>query len=375
MNAAFIHSDEIERYHYPDTCPFKTERAAMTREKLRKVGQYDGDGRREVAPGAAGDEELRRFHTAEYLDVLKRISAGTIGPEDLFFGVGTDDTPVFFGLYEYARLAAGASLCGARLVCDGEARVAFNPSGGFHHAQPAEAGGFCYINDIVLACMYLRERRKRVCCLDLDAHHGNGTQDAFYRTSDVLTVSFHESGKTIYPWGGFEQEIGEDEGKGYNVNLPLPRGTDDETYTRAFRELVPPLLDWYRPDVLVVEIGMDVLGGDPLVHLNMTNNVFADILPGLIARNIPLLVTGGGGYHPENTARGWARVWTILCGLENENDEWIGLGGTFLGTSEWSAGFRDMRTYARGPEQETIRKEVAESVETVKKLVFAPHGL
>jgi acetoin utilization protein AcuC len=374
--AVFIHSDEIERFHYPPRSPFKTERAGMTRSILRSIDRYTGAGRSEAPPVPAASADLGLFHTRDYLEVLKQASAGTVDPaRALAAGLGSEETPIFRDLHDYAVLASGGTLGGARMVLDGAVDVAFNPSGGYHHAERERAGGFCYINDIVLACSVLAGADRRVLCVDIDAHHGNGTQEAFYRTSQVLTVSLHESGHTLYPWGGFENEIGEADGRGYNVNLPVPAGTDDEAYGAAFAQIVPPLAEAYDPDVVVLEIGMDILSVDPLTHLNMTNNVLADIIRAMKRTGKPILATGGGGYHPESTARGWAVAWLELCGIDIEEDLTIGMGGVFLGTNEWQAGLRDMRVYSRGETRNETVRRLRTSVEYLKRHVFPIHGL
>ena len=372
---AFIHSDEIERYHYPPQCPFKTERAGLTRSILRSMSLYENPGTREVAPRPATEKELLLAHTPVYLDALHRVSKGTFLPNDFFLGLGTADTPIFPDLYPYAELAAGGTITAVELILYGSADFAFNPSGGFHHALPAAAGGFCYINDVVIGCEMLKRAGKRVFCLDLDAHHGNGTQAAFYADPGVLTVSFHENGASLYPWGGFEDEIGEGPGFGYNVNVPLPPGCDDDAFGFAFREIVPPLLDSYKPDTIVLEIGMDVLSVDPLTHLSMTNNAIADVLPCLVKNDLPLLTVGGGGYNPHHTARAWALAWTILCGREPDPGLSIGMGGTFLGTAEWGAGLRDPRVYAAGDARDEIVTRVQETVTLLHKTVFPLHKL
>jgi acetoin utilization protein AcuC len=374
-NGAFIHSDEIERYHYPPECPFKTERASLTKSILRSMSLYESQGTREMPPRPATDSELGLFHTPEYLAALRRISLGDFQSGDFALGLGTPDTPPFADLYPYTELAVGATITGVELLLDRSVDFVFNPSGGYHHAFPAIAGGFCYINDMAIACKILQKNGKRVFCLDLDAHHGNGTQSAFYAESEVFTVSFHESGRSLFPWSGFEDEIGEGKGFGYNVNVPLPAGTDDDAFIFAFRNIVPALLDFYKPDVIVLEIGMDILSVDPLTHLNMTNNAIADTLPDIISTGIPLLVTGGGGYNPEHTARGWALAWTILCGNEPATDLSIGMGGTFLGSTEWSAGLRDGRIYARGDEKNEIRQQVEHIVATIRNMVFPLHEI
>lgn len=368
----FIYSSEIAACRYPADCPFKTERATETRRILQLAGTSFF---REEPPGRATETQLRAFHTEAYLEMLRRISGGDLRPDDLFRGVGTPDTPVFPDLYPYATLAAGGSIRAAEVLLKGEARRCFNPWGGFHHAFPEQAGGFCYINDVVCACKILRTAGKRVFCLDLDAHHGNGTQAAFYNDPSVFTVSFHESGRTLFPWGGFEDEIGEGRGKGYNVNVPLPAGTDDDAFTRVFQAVVPPLLTAFQPDCIVLEIGMDILAVDPLTHLNMTNNAVADTLPLVRDCSIPILALGGGGYNQEATARGWALAWQVICGVEPESDLTIGMGGTFLGNVEVGGALRDMRSYAHGTEKYSIDEQLKRVVGTVREKVFPIHGI
>lgn len=375
IRAAFIHSEQVERYHYPPQVPFKTERAGQTKAILSSMGYYTGHGRSEVAPIGAATEQLRQFHTAEYLETLRRVSAGNLEPADLFMGLGREDCPVFPDLFDYAVLAAGATITGARLILDSGYDVVFNPSGGFHHAETEKAGGFCYINDVVLGCRALVDAGKRVFCLDLDAHHGNGTQAAFYDDPRVFTASLHESGTTLYPWGGAETEIGEGPGKGYNLNMPFPAGTDDDTYLAAFRQVIPPLISAFAPDVIVLEIGMDILSVDPLTHLGMTNNVVADILPLVQQYEKPILAVGGGGYSPEDTARGWALAWCVLNRIQMEEDLYMGLGGVFLGSSEWNAGLRDAHFYLRGEQKKVVAEQIAGMVERLKGTFFPLHGV
>jgi acetoin utilization protein AcuC len=372
---AFIHSDEIERFNYPAECPFKTTRAAKTKSILASMGLYLDNRSREVAPRPATEKELRLFHTAEYLEALRRISQGDFRADDFYLGIGTQETPVFRDLYPYAELAAGGTILGAEMILYGNADFVFNPSGGYHHAMAGSAGGFCYINDVVIGCKVLAAQKKKVFCLDLDAHHGNGTQSAFYNDPSVFTVSFHESGKTLYPFSGFEDEIGDGAGFGYNINLPLPAGSDDDVFVTAFKEIVPPLLGAYKPDAIVLEIGMDILSVDPLTHLSMTNNAIADVLPLLRDTGIPMLVVGGGGYNPDHTARGWALAWTVLCDKEPDNEMSIGMGGVFLGSNEWGAGLRDQHVYTSGDEKELNKSAVTRVIDIIKRTVFPIHKL
>jgi acetoin utilization protein AcuC len=334
------------------------------------------DPRIEVAaPPRATEEELSRFHEPGYLALLAKASAGEFDPAILSAGLGTPDNPVFPGLYEYGSLACGASLAGARRILAGTARIAFNPSGGYHHARAGMAAGFCYLNDLVLACLAFADAGKRVLYLDLDAHHGDGVQEAFYARPDVFTISLHESGETLYPGTGFEHEIGEGPGRGYTANLPLPVGTYDEVYLRAFESVVLPLAQAYRPDALVVQLGMDTLAGDPLAHLHLTNNVFVDVIEELLALGIPILATGGGGYHVENTARGWALAWSVLSGSRPAEDLSIGLGGVMLQSTDWLGGLRDRALLAHGGRRSAVDTAVESSVEKLRAILFPRHGI
>jgi acetoin utilization protein AcuC len=290
-------------------------------------------------------------------------------------GIGTGDCPVFDGLYEYAVLATGGTLVGAKLILSGAADVAFNPSGGFHHAGPERASGFCYINDVALACIILAEQGKRVMYVDVDVHHGDGVAYAFYDRCDVMTISFHESPRTLFPGTGFEDEIGAGRGKGYCVNVPLPVGTYDQAYMKAFRTLALPLISAYNPDVIVFELGADALAGDPLAHLYLTNNVYVEIIKHLLSFNKPILVTGGGGYNIDNTVRAWALAWSIFAGADSDRDT-NPAGGVLTGDrTDQQGGLRDEALVVSESQCEMVMPAVEAVIEAVKANVFSLHGL
>jgi acetoin utilization protein AcuC len=371
----FIHSPELDAFAYPSDCPFVTRRAGMARATLAGMGLLSGGDRAEVAPVRATREELEAFHTPRYLDVLREAEAGRLDVEGLEMGLGTADTPIFKGMVPYVTLASGGTLTGARRILDGDTRVAFNPSGGYHHAHPARAGGFCYVNDIVLGCMALADAGRRVFFVDVDVHHCDGVQDAFYDRSDVMTLSFHEDGRGLFPGTGFADETGVGKGEGYCANVPLPPGTYDDAYVRAFRAVALPLLDAYDPDVIVLELGMDCLAGDPLAHLALTNNAYATVVETLRDRGTPLLVTGGGGYNPENTARGWALAWSILCGADEHDTLHVGLGGVMLESTEWHGGLRDRALAPDAAQRRAVDPVLDKTLAAVKRRVFPKHGL
>jgi len=337
-------------------------------------GVSAGWGRRlDLGSPRAPREALERFHTGRYLDELERAAAGDLTVEGLHMGLGTADTPVFGDLLEYGAWACGASLTAADLLLRGEADVAFALLGGFHHAMAERASGFCYVNDVVLACDRLATMGKRVVCLDIDAHHGDGTQAAFYRRNDVFTLSMHESGETLFPWGGFEHELGEDEGHGFNVNVPLPSGTYDDAFLRAFGRVTMPLLRALRPEVLVLELGLDTLAGDPLTHLSLTNNAMVTTIERLLELQVPILVTGGGGYHVENTVRGWALAWQAFAGEQQDLE--LGMGGVMLENTDWAGGLRDRHLPVREEQRARVDACLEKTLRNLERTVFPLHGL
>jgi len=339
------------------------------------MGLLLGNGRSEIPPEPAERVVLKKFHSARYLHTLKVAAEGHWDSEALRMGIGTSDCPVFEGLYDYAVLAVGATITAAKLILSGSADVAFNPSGGFHHAGPERASGFCYINDMALACIILAEAGKRVLYVDVDVHHGDGVAYAFYDRDDVMTISFHQNPRTLFPGTGFEDEIGTGKGKGYCVNVPLPIGTYDQAYMKAFEAIAPPLISAYRPDVIVFELGADALAGDPLAHLYLTNNVYADIIDSLLSFNKPILMTGGGGYNVENTVRAWALAWTVLCGADSDAQASLGAGGVMLETTDWQGGLRDRELAVSGQQRSAVTVALKATIEAVKANVFGIHGL
>lgn len=373
----FLHDAVLDQGGYPEVCPFNTSRAGATLAKAESMGLMAGEDREVVAPVALDRAELESFHAPEYIDALDRAGKGRLHPDEaLRFNLGTPDTPVFKDMLDYVSITAGASVQGAQLILNGEADLVFNPSGGYHHAQAGHAAGFCFVNDIVLAADLLALQGRRVLFLDVDVHHCDGVQDAFYARPDIMTVSMHETGRTLFPGTGFETEMGEGEGAGYTVNLPLPVGTYDAIYERTFTSTVLPLMKAFNPDVIIVELGMDTLAGDPLAHFHLTNNTPADILDQVVQLGKPVLATGGGGYNVANTVRGWTLCWSVLCGEhEEQEDLMIGMGGVMLENTDWLGGLRDRTLLSDGGLREGIDGEVRRVVEYVEKTVFPFHGL
>jgi acetoin utilization protein AcuC len=219
-------------------------------------------------------------------------------------------------VWEAARLVAAGSLMAADLVADGRAERVFHFAGGLHHALPDRASGFCYVNDPVLAILRLRERGLRVAYVDIDAHHGDGVQYAFYGDPNVMTISTHERGERLFPGTGFVRELGEGDAAGYSVNLPLEAYTDSAVYLPAFEAVVPPLLERFKPDVIVAQLGVDGHRTDPLTHLAFDLQGFVRAFARIIPLAPRIVALGGGGYDVRNVARGWTAAWAALNGVE-----------------------------------------------------------
>lgn len=316
MKTALIYSEEWNRFDYGPEHPLRMERLGLTWRLMEAYGLTRLPGAVVRAPEPAAEQEIAVFHDPHYLNVLKAANQGAAPPRASAFGLGAGDNPVFRGVWEAARLVAAGSLMAADLVASGQAERVFHFAGGLHHALPDRASGFCYVNDPVLAILRLRERGLRVAYVDIDAHHGDGVQHAFYGDPNVMTISTHERGERLFPGTGFVRELGEGDAAGYSVNLPLEAYTDSAVFFPAFEAVVPPLLERFRPDVIVAQLGVDGHRTDPLTHLAFDLQgfvrAFARILP-LAPRIVAL---GGGGYDVRNVARGWTAAWAAVNDVE-----------------------------------------------------------
>ena len=222
-------------------------------------------------------------------------------------------------MWEASLLYAGASLDAAYRVLHGVNKYVFNSSGGLHHAFPNRASGFCLVNDNAVAAYAALDRGLRVAYIDIDAHHGDGTQACFYDNPDVLTVSLHESGRTLFPGTGFTNEIGVGAGEGYSINVPLAAYSTDEHYAYAFEEIVEPIVQAYDADFYILNVGADSIGGDPLTHLSNTQAGYLEMVSRVLALagDNPLICLGGGGYNVPHVVRAWTRLTAeLLAGIE-----------------------------------------------------------
>jgi acetoin utilization protein AcuC len=331
-----VYSPDLVEYDHGPDHPLKPARVLLTRELIASYGLLDGDRVVEVPARVAADAELGLVHTERYLDAVKRAGRGE--PGDWFrFGLGPGDNPIFPGMHEASARVAGASLVAAEAVVSGDAEHAFSPAGGLHHAMPERASGFCVYDDPAIAIAWmLRHGVERVAYVDVDVHHGDGPQAIFWDDARVLTISIHESGRYLFPGTGFTDERGGGRAEGTKVNVPLPPGTSDEGWLRAFVSVVPELVREWAPDVLVTQLGCDTHRTDPLAHLGLSTRAYREAAARLHelaheAAGGRWLATGGGGYQ-------WARVvpraWTIYFAEMAEREvadrippDWLELAG------------------------------------------------
>jgi acetoin utilization protein AcuC len=303
------------RYDFGSDHPF-TERSRWLAVRLLDDSGFFGEPDA-TAPQWTSDvpratrEELGRFHTTEYLDVVERLGRSrTSHPLD------AGDTPSFPGCYDAGAALCGGTLAGVRLARDSPKRHAFHPGGGLHHARPGQASGFCIFNDLAVAVRALQEESPslhRVAYIDIDVHHGDGVMYGFYEDGGVLDIDFHQDGRTIFPGTGFLTETGLGDGAGLKVNVPLPPDVGDEAFIPLFEQIVPTMVRHYRPEMILLQCGFDAHVGDRLGNLQYTSAAYerAIELVHALAHELcggRLVVTGGGGYSPENVSRGLARV-------------------------------------------------------------------
>ena len=370
--ASFVYDDVLSQHILREDHVMVPTRLRHTYELLDSYGAFDQPTSRLVGPRQATEEEVFSYHSREYVEAVQSFSRGETKHSLAAFNFSDGgDNPTYPGMYEAAVWSTGASLVGADLVATREADVAFNVSGGLHHAMPGRASGFCIFNDPVIAINSLLAMGVRVAYVDIDAHHGDGVQHAFYDTDAVLTISLHESGSFLFPGTGFVEEIGTGKGRGYSVNVPFYPYTSDDTYLWAFREVVPPLLEAFRPDFLVTQLGLDTHYLDPITHMALTVQGFAQVIRDLSQLAPQWLALGGGGYDIGAVARGWTLAYGVMSSqtfpdyIPDSYREKYGL--TQLSDAE-------------GPQidegmQREARRFVEKSVLDIQRTVFPIHGL
>ncbi|MGI0130013.1 MAG: acetoin utilization protein AcuC [Thermoplasmata archaeon] len=311
-----VWDERFESYDFGVGHPFSERSRGLAVDLLASVGDARRSGPLEWIRrvGPASPEVLESFHRPKYVEFVRQVS-GTKTPTPLDAG----DTPSFPGCFEEAaRIVEGAQLAIGRTM--ETSCPAFHPAGGLHHAHPERASGFCIFNDVAIAVARLANRGRRVAYVDIDAHHGDGVMYGFYDSGRVLDIDFHQDGRTLFPGTGALSETGRGDGAGLKVNVPLPPLCGDEALLPLFRRLVPTLLRSFRPEVIVLQHGVDGHAGDALTQLQYTPAAYAEVDSTILglAKELSggrLMVTGGGGYRAATVSRVLARTGLLLARL------------------------------------------------------------
>ncbi|WP_340683289.1 acetoin utilization protein AcuC [Amycolatopsis coloradensis] len=362
--------------------PFNPVRLELTIRLATELGVLDGVDL--LVPGPAGEDELRRVHLAEYIEAVRQ---APMTGADFAHGLGTEDNPVFTGMHEASALVVGSTLLAARKIAEGEATRAVNIAGGLHHAMPGKASGFCVYNDCSVAISWLLDHGfDRVAYVDTDVHHGDGVQTAFYDDPRVLTVSLHQHPFTLWPGTGYSAEIGKGGAEGTAVNLPLPPGTRDTGWLRAFEAVVPSLLEQFRPQILVTQCGVDSHEEDPLADLSLSVDGHRAIYRRLRELSEAhaggrWLAVGGGGYQLIRVVpRSWTHLLATVLGRDVDPatalpPNWVASISRAAPQAELPAGMSDGRETAFVPWGDGEDEPVDIAIRDTRRAIFPLHGL
>ncbi|MFX0032067.1 MAG: acetoin utilization protein AcuC [Candidatus Hodarchaeota archaeon] len=345
---ALIYTDKYQAYNFGPHHPLRPLRLKLTYSLMEKLELLSNEKLEIIEPKMATKEEIERIHASDYVNIVSKLSKN---PNDsringvipgintplkgaYVYGLGPGDNPIFKGMYEASALVCGASITAADLVWkENDFQIAFNLAGGMHHAIKDRASGFCIFNDIAVAIAHLKALKKdiRVAYLDIDCHHGDGVQWLFYNDPNVLKISFHESGRFLFPGTGNIDEIGDGPGEGFSINFPLLPGTNNRMFLKLFRFTVPRLLKLYSPDVLFTQLGVDTYFNDPLTQMGLSISVYRDIAQTMrscvrdYCQNRWIAV-GGGGYLMNVVPRAWTLFLAKMLDIELKNElpqNWI----------------------------------------------------
>lgn len=301
---------EIYRHSsYGRKHPLSIPRVSVATDLIRAMGWLEDD--RFIDSPLATPEQLARFHDRDYIAAVQRAERDQKVDLDtaLRYALGKLENPVFPEMYRRPAIAAGAAILAADLVRDGG--VVHSPASGTHHARPGRASGFCFFNAPVLGIMALLDQGlDRILYVDLDAHHGDGVQDAFHDDERVLTISTHEEGRWPHT-GKLEDRAG-----GMARNIPLPAGLNDDEFRHVVEEAIIPLAVAFRPQAMMIQTGADALADDPLSRLSLSNRALWRAVGDLVGLAPRTIVVGGGGYNPWSVGRAWAGIWAVLNGID-----------------------------------------------------------
>lgn len=308
--APFFYHPRMLSYDFGPKHPLKPERLRRTMELI----QWEAPDLAHLDPGLAEEEDILRVHSEEFVGVVKELSARPEYRTASAFthGFSKLDTPPFEGMWESSLSYCGGALRAAEAVRDG-APLAFSMSGGLHHAKRERANGFCVLSDPALAVVVLREKFERVLYVDIDLHHGDGPQAIFYDDPSVMTFSIHETGRSLYPGTGFEEEEGVDRTA---INLPLPAGTEGQAWLHAFTRTLDLAVKRFDPQGIVLQMGCDPHTLDPLGHLRVSVQHWLGAVAEVSSKGLPIVALGGGGYHLPNVPRMWVGAILTLLGRQ-----------------------------------------------------------
>lgn len=304
----YIGSEIYRNSTYGPSHPLAVPRVPTVTDLCRALGWLTDD--LYIEAPIATDEQAARFHAPAYIDALKRAEQGQTAPDDQSrFRIGIDSNPIYPEIYRRPMISAGGVLLAASLTAAGG--VVHCPGGGNHHGRPDRASGFCYVNDPALGILFwLDQGLERIVYLDIDAHHGDGVQDAFHNDERVLTLSIHEAGR--WPRTG----LADDRAGGSARNFPVPRGFNDSEMRHLLSRAIIPLIEAHRPQAIFLQSGADALEEDPLSRLSLSSNAHVEVVKAVLPLAPRLIVSGGGGYNPWSVARCWTRIWATLTDNE-----------------------------------------------------------
>ncbi len=312
-NVGFLWSELLETFDFGRNHPIRIGRFKMLRNFIEENGFLDQSNVQILDPQPLSEDLLKKTHSEDYLAKVRMISETGVGDIDI-------DTPGFKNIYFHSRIASGASLTGVHSVMTGDVDHFISPTGGFHHAKFEKGGGFCIFNDVAASVIALKEYGlERILIADFDVHHGNGTQIYFYDDPGVMQISFHEDPEWMYPHDGFIRDIGEGAGRGYNINMHFPMDSGDSVYRYAYNELVPPLIDKFKPEFIIFIPGFDAHYKDRLAHLNITTDMIRDVTRSIheaahTHSNGKMGILTGGGYTNSSLKWGFGTVMSVLTG-------------------------------------------------------------
>lgn len=311
----FIYSNQLQQYKFSNEHPFNQLRVKLTYDLLKAINVFADS--QIIEPRMATDEELKLIHDESYINAVKLAGQGELAENvALNYGIGTEDTPIFPNMHDASALLVGSTLTAVDYVLTGKAPHALSLGGGLHHGFRGKASGFCIYNDSSVAIKYIQEKYNlRVLYVDTDAHHGDGVQWSFYDDPNVCTLSIHETGRYLFPGTGNVNERGQGKGYGYSFNIPVDAFTEDESWIETYTIAVREIAEYFKPDIILTQNGVDSHYYDPLTHLSTTTKIYREIPK--IAHEIAhqycdgrWVAVGGGGYDIWRVVpRSWSFIW------------------------------------------------------------------